>query len=131
MIQVNSKSSIPLFEQIQSRVKELILKNALRDGDKLPSVRELACMITVNPNTISKAYGKLEEDGIIQTVQGKGTFVKNGANLFVRQDGIFSIQRELRKILNSAFMLNITLEEIIKMEEVIYKDMKEGNNDRN
>ena len=131
MIQVNSKSSIPLFEQIQSRVKELILKNALRDGDKLPSVRELACMITVNPNTISKAYGKLEEDGIIQTVQGKGTFVKNGANLFVRQDGIFSIQRELRKILKSAFMLNLTLEEIIKMEEVIYKDMKEGNNDRN
>ena len=131
MIQVNSKSSIPLFEQIQSKVKELILKNALRDGDKLPSVRELACMITVNPNTISKAYGKLEEDGIIQTVQGKGTFVKNGANLFVRQDGIFSIQRELRKILNSAFMLNLTLEEIIKMEKEIYKDIKEENNDRN
>jgi len=131
MIKVNSKSSVPLYEQIQSKVKELILKNALREGDKLPSVRELACMITVNPNTISKAYGKLEEDGIIQTLHGKGTFIKTGDNLFVKEDGILSIQRELRKTLNNAFLLNLSLDEIITMEKEIYNLINEKNNDRN
>lgn len=131
MILVNSKSSIPLYEQIQSKVKELILKDALREGDKLPSVRELAFIITVNPNTISKAYGKLEEDEILETFKGKGTFVKDGAKLLVKEDGIFLIEKNLRKILENAFLLNLGLEDIIKMEKQIYSEVEEKNNDSN
>ncbi|PRR81086.1 GntR family transcriptional regulator [Clostridium vincentii] len=131
MIQVDSKSSIPLYEQIHCKVKELILKNALREGDKLPSVRELAFMITINPNTISKAYGKLEEDGIIETFKGKGTFIKSEAKSLVKKYGIFLIEKDLRKILENALLLNLELRDIIKMEKKIYADVEEKNNDRN
>ncbi|MBQ3422254.1 MAG: GntR family transcriptional regulator, partial [Romboutsia sp.] len=75
MIKIDPRSSTPIYEQIELGIKELILKGALKPNEKLPSVREMAGLLTTNPNTISKAYGELEREGIIETLRGRGTFV--------------------------------------------------------
>ena len=75
MITINPSDKTPIFEQICKCVCRDIAVGTLREGDRLPSARELAKMLTLNPNTVAKAYGMLERDGIIYSVQGKGCFV--------------------------------------------------------
>lgn len=62
MINIDSRSSKPIYEQIIDGIKENVIRGILEPGDKLPSVRELAVMITTNPNTVSKAYKELERE---------------------------------------------------------------------
>ena len=57
MLKIDPRSSTPIYEQIELGIKELILKGGLKSNDKLPSVREMSTILTINPNTISKAYG--------------------------------------------------------------------------
>jgi GntR family transcriptional regulator len=69
----------PIFEQIGKNVRRLLARGDLRPGEKLPSARELAGTLSVNPNTIVHAYGELEAQGIIEKRRGLGTFVKEDA----------------------------------------------------
>ena len=75
MIQLNYRDAKPIYEQIKEGLRKLVFSNALDAGDKLPSVRELASQLAINPNTIQRAYRELENEGYIYTVVGKGTFV--------------------------------------------------------
>jgi len=75
MIQLDFKDSNPLYEQIKGKIKDLIISGAVKSGDKIPSVRELAQTLTINPNTIQKAYKDLETEGCIYCVKGKGNFI--------------------------------------------------------
>ena len=75
MIQLNYRDARPIYNQIIDGFRDQILAGILRPGDKLPSVRELASSLTINPNTIQRAYRELELQGWIATVPGKGCFV--------------------------------------------------------
>lgn len=75
MIQLDLKDPRPLYEQIKNRIKDLIINGVVKPDDKIPSVRELAQTLTINPNTIQKAYKDLESEGIIYSVKGKGNFI--------------------------------------------------------
>ena len=75
MIQVNYRDAKPIYEQIVEGVRRLVVTEVIRPDEKLPSVRELASKLAINPNTIKKAYQKLETEGYIYTVEGEGTFV--------------------------------------------------------
>ena len=75
MIQLNYRDARPIYTQICDGIREQILSGILVSGDKLPSVRELATQLTINPNTIQRSYRQLEVDGWITTVPGKGCFV--------------------------------------------------------
>lgn len=75
MIQLNYRDSKPIYEQIKDGLRRLIISNSLSANEKLPSVRELASRLAINPNTIQKAYRDLESDGYVYSVAGKGTFV--------------------------------------------------------
>ncbi len=81
MIVLDLKDSRPLYEQIAERFKHLILCGALPEDEKLPSVRNLAMELSINPNTIQKAYGELERQGFIYTVKGRGNFVSPNGGL--------------------------------------------------
>lgn len=74
MISLNYHDSRPIYEQIKENLRRLILSGSLPTGERLPSVRELAAELAINPNTIQRAYRELEAEGYICTVQGKGTF---------------------------------------------------------
>ena len=102
MLKVDPRSSTPIYEQIQFGIKELILKGALQGGEKIPSVREMASLLTINPNTISKAYGELEREGIIETLRGKGTYVVDNLNREVDEKKMQYISEELKKIILEA-----------------------------
>ena len=75
MISINYRDPRPIYEQIQSELRRLMLTGALPPGSRLPSVRELAGQLAINPNTIQRAYRQLEMEGWIATVPGKGCFV--------------------------------------------------------
>lgn len=75
MIHLDYRDARPIYSQIEGGIREQILAGILRPGDKLPSVRELAATLTINPNTIARAYRDLEQQGWIATVAGKGCFV--------------------------------------------------------
>lgn len=75
LFDINLKSSIPIYEQIINSIKENVVKGYLKADDPLPSVRKLAAILQVNPNTVAKAYQELEHQGITKTLAGKGTFI--------------------------------------------------------
>ena len=75
MIQLNFRDSNPIYEQVEEGFRKLVVIYYLSADEKFPSVREMASKYAINPNTIAKAYKKLEEEGYIYTLNGKGTFV--------------------------------------------------------
>ena len=81
MLQLNYRDPRPIYTQIVSEYKRLILSGALVRGEKLPSVRDLAGQLAINPNTIQRAYRELETDGFIVSMPGKGSFVADAADL--------------------------------------------------
>ena len=85
MIAINYRDPRPIYEQIQAELRRLMLTGALPPGSRLPSVRELAGQLAINPNTIQRAYRELEADGYILSVAGKGSFVAQVDQLAVQQ----------------------------------------------
>lgn len=81
MIILDYRDSRPIYEQVVEKFKMLILKGALAQDEKMPSVRNLAMELSINPNTIQRAYATLESQGYIYTVKGKGNFVSDKASL--------------------------------------------------
>ena len=75
MIHLDHGDRRPLYEQIKEKFKELIMSGAVKEGEKIPSVRELANMLAINPNTIQHAYKELEDEGFIYSQRARGSFV--------------------------------------------------------
>ncbi|MBE6570842.1 MAG: GntR family transcriptional regulator [Ruminococcaceae bacterium] len=75
MFQLDFKDRRPIYEQIKEKMKFLIIGGAMKEGEKIPSVRELAVSMAINPNTIQKAYKELESEGYIYSMAAKGYFV--------------------------------------------------------
>ena len=81
MVQLNYRDAKPIYEQIKEGLRKLVVSGAISAGEKLPSVRELASQLAINPNTIQRAYIELENEGYIYTLVGKGTFVAENGNI--------------------------------------------------
>ena len=75
MVSINFRDPRPIYEQVRDGFRTLIISGALPDNEKMPSVRELAASLTINPNTIQRAYRELEAEGYIVSIPGKGSFV--------------------------------------------------------
>lgn len=85
MFDIDLMSRVPIYEQLYRKVVELILKGVLVENDKLPSVRSLATDLSVNPNTVAKAYTLLERDGIIHSLAGRGSFIAKPDKLLTQE----------------------------------------------
>lgn len=75
MIQLNYRDSRPYYQQIMENIRQLIVSQVMKPDEKLPSVRDLAASLAINPNTIQRAYRELEQEGYVYSLSGKGTFV--------------------------------------------------------
>jgi len=126
---IDSRSSTPIYFQIINEVKESIIKGIIEPGDKLPSIRELAEMLTVSPNTISKAYLELERLKIIETIRGKGTFVALDYKPKVEEENMTKLKKEFKKLLMDAHYMGINKEDIKNLVEEIYDDLLESKNE--
>ncbi len=113
MIQIDNNNPKAIYEQVYDEITKLIMSKVLRPDEKLPSVRELAAMVKINPNTIQKAYKSLEEDNYIYTVKGIGNFVKNSDEL--RSLHIKKMKEKLSEAVRSLKTLGLKDDFIIEM----------------
>ena len=81
MIRIDPTSFVPIYEQIKQGIVRLVATGRLKVGEPLPSIRDLAAEIIVNPNTVARAYRELERDGVVSTQKGRGSFIAERARL--------------------------------------------------
>ena len=103
MISIDYQDRRPIYEQIVARYEMLILTGVLQEDEQLPSVRQMAQELSINPNTIQKAYSILEHDGYIYTVRGRGNFVSGSGALMKNrrrewEDGLKDLLQEGKKL---------------------------------
>ena len=115
MIHIDYRDPAPLYEQIIRRFEELILKGALPEGSSLPSVRSLAMELSINPNTIQRAYAELEKAGWIESRQGKGSVVSSNHAAAEAKKAEWS--KKFHALLEEADVLGVSNEEILAQIE--------------
>lgn len=98
-IKINKDSSVPLYLQIKKQIINLLKRNILKVGDKMPTERELSDKLKVSRNTISTAYNELEQEGILRSYQGRGTFVEGELNIWKIQN----IKQKIIKFIDLGF----------------------------
>lgn len=128
MIQLDFRERKPLYEQIREKMKELIISGALKANERIPSVRELAQMLTINPNTIQKAYRDLENEGFIYSVRAKGSFVvplDKSPNLARKE----TLMTEFEKVGKELKFMNVSKGDLYDCINEIYKRKEGGLND--
>jgi len=113
LIQINYNDSRPIYEKVKDSLRRLILSGALPAGEKLPSVREQAMSLSINPNTIQRAYRELEQEGYIVSVPGKGSFVAQGGG--ARAARRAELTDKLRAAADELAALGMTREEIAQI----------------
>ena len=119
MINLDYQSRIPIYEQIINQVERYIALGIYKPMEQLPSVRELASNLGINPNTVKKAYSELELKGVIVTISTKGTFVSDKTDNIIEakiDEGIFKIN----ELISELEKLGISRSEIIKKIKKIY-----------
>ena len=112
MVQLDYRDARPIYTQIVDGFREQIVAGVLLQGDRMPSVRELACQLTINPNTIQRAYRELEMEGWIASVPGKGSFVCGVPSGPQREQ--LSMLANFDKIVADLVSLGLSREELIQ-----------------
>ena len=119
MIQLNYRDSKPIYEQIKEGLRRLVITGAIARDEKLPSVRELASELAINPNTIQRAYRELETEGYIYTVPGKGSFAAEQSDVNGRRNE--ELFKEFDEIVRELLYLSEDKEALIRRIEEIAK----------
>lgn len=119
---ISNNSSVPIYEQIENAIKEAIFSNELKEGDMLPSVRNLANDLKISFLTVKRAYDELEREGFIKTVQGKGSFIAPKNLELIKEEKLKEIQDYIEKIYNVSKMANISEEEVKELFKIIFEE---------
>jgi GntR family transcriptional regulator len=112
LLHVDPLAPEPLFEQLVAQVKGAIARGELRADDKLPSVRELARELRINPNTVARAYRELESSDVIATRRGAGCFVKDGASALKDSERARRLGELFSKAVTEGYHLGFDADEI-------------------
>lgn len=124
MLKIDSRISTPIYEQIKVGIKELILKGVLKSGEKLPSVRELSTLLTINPNTVSKAYIDLERESIVEVIKGKGTFISKDYGENISKEKLDNILIDFKRIILEANYLGLGEKDLISLLSKEYRKIR-------
>jgi len=116
-LHINASSSVPIFIQITNQIKYSIAMGAYGAGDKLPSVRELALQLRVNPNTVVKAYRDLERENVVYSQRGLGVFVSDGAPGISKKERKRIIDQRLGVAIDEALHSDLSPTEIRRIVE--------------
>lgn len=124
MIVIDYRDKRPLYEQVAEKLAHLIICGVLESNTKLPSVRSLAMDLSVNPNTVQRAYTQLEQEGYIYTVVGRGNYVTDSCEW--RNGMLSTIQKELENHLKKAAESGLPKSTVIALVEQIYEGINGG-----
>ena len=111
---IDAKSGVPFYRQIIEQVKFGIARGDLNTGDQLPTVRQLAVDLSVNPNTVVRAYRELEIEGMLETHQGSGTFVGTKKPIIDRLESQRVLDQILTELLARASSYGFTLDDVLE-----------------
>ncbi|MBP9854515.1 MAG: GntR family transcriptional regulator [Candidatus Omnitrophica bacterium] len=127
IFQISTSSGVPIYRQIIDQVKTQIATGRLEAGIFMPSVRQVAEELEINPMTVSKAYSLLEKEGVLEFVRGQGMMVGESSiskkNLQKREDSIVPL---LKEVVTKAQQLSLEKEKVIKTFESVWKEQKNG-----
>ena len=120
MIGIDLQNRKPIYEQVVERFQTLIVNGILEPDSQMPSVRSLAMELSINPNTIQKAYSMLEQEGYIYPVKGRGNFVSGNAELKKKkQESVF---QSLKELVNKGQELDISCEVLLEKTKEVYEE---------
>ena len=108
MIQLNYRDPRPIYEQVKDGIRKLAYSGVMEPDEKLPSVRELASKLAINPNTISKAYKELEQEGFLYTITGRGTFINQDFDLNDRRKN--ELFQQFDKVVKELYESSVSIE---------------------
>jgi GntR family transcriptional regulator len=124
MIALDYRDKRPIYEQVADKLSHLIVCGVLSSNSKMPSVRALALELSVNPNTVQRAYAQLEQDGYLYTVMGRGNYVTDSKEWKGSKQR--SILEGLEGMLREAFLAGIAVEKIKVLVDRVYEEGKAG-----
>ena len=104
---IDPSSGTPIYRQLVDQVRQAVASGVLRAGDRLPSVRDLAVELAVNPNTIAKAYQELEREGVIETPRGKGSFIADRDHTVSESERVRQFAEAVDRLVADAYRLRI------------------------
>lgn len=116
---VSNSSTSPIYEQVADQIRAAILSGALVEGDALPSIRALANDLRVSVITTKRAYAELEEAGLVDTVQGKGTFVAGGNAELLHEERLRRVEGHLAAAVSEAASSGVSPAELREMLDVL------------
>ena len=122
MISLNYRDMRPIYEQIREEIRRLVISGVLSPGEKLPSVRELAATLAINPNTIQRAYRELENEGYIYSISGKGSFAAPDTEALSNRAE--QSMKKFDELCSELFFLGVKPEALVKRVEEAY--LKKG-----
>jgi GntR family transcriptional regulator len=117
LFRLDAASGVPLYQQIVDQVKRSVAAGTLQTGDRLPTVRELASDLVVNPNTVARAYQVLEQEHVVETRRGLGTFVGETGTRLERRERRRLVAAALDRALVESLHLNLSLDEVREILE--------------
>ena len=123
MILLDYKSSKPIYEQIIEQIKLNVMKQYLKPGDAIPSVRKLALELEITPGTVAKAYQELVRQQIIETIRGKGTFIAGEIELKPDEKKVLEIKKHLQTELMELKMMGYSKNMVVDLVVGIYEEM--------
>lgn len=126
MFKIDQRSRTPIYEQIINNIKEAVLVGVLNPGEKLPSVRDFAQIMTVNPNTVQKAFKELERQGVITILRSKGTFIADDYVNEVDKEKMKKLENIFKKGIIEAKYLGFTEDKVIKIVKNIFQSLEGG-----
>lgn len=116
---LNHSSMVPIYEQLMEQIKSDIIQSELKEGEALPSVRTLAGELRISALTVKKAYDKLEEEGFVTTVHGKGTYVSASDKQLALEARQKAIEDDFDKVIDRALSTGMKKEEISEVVKLI------------
>ena len=119
---ISNSSGKPIYEQITAQVKQLIMTGVLKEGDALPSMRVLAKDLRISVITTKRAYEELENEGFIETLTGKGSFVAGRDTELIKEEKYRQVEDLLNEACDISKMSGITLQEMIDIVTLLYKE---------
>jgi len=130
MMKVDTSSFVPIYEQIKKEFKKEIFQGELRPHDALPSIRDLATELLINPNTVARAYRELDMEGFIYTRKGKGCYVSDDSSQLMDQERREILTQAFDEVIEEAKKYGLEQEEIKKLFEdrliVLQKTKEKG-----
>lgn len=114
-INISPKEGVPIYQQIVNQVKYLVASGRLSPGDEIPPIRTLAEQLTINPNTVARAYLELERAGVVTKRHGSGTYVSESGSPLARRERVRILTRRIDALLAEAVNMGIELDEIVDL----------------